>query len=93
MRDRLMPSFDLVKTNVVDIRSELQRSAVNSAAFFTQNAGPIQPMLGRLDAPKQAALLKDLERKDLERLWVDDNLATDGETIRRSATSIWRLSP
>lgn len=74
VRDRPMPSFDLVRTNVVDIRWELQRSAVDSAAFFTQNAGPIQLILGRLDAPKQTALSKDLER-----LWVDDNLATDGE--------------
>jgi hypothetical protein len=30
-------------------------------------------MLGRLDAPKQAALLQDLEQ-----LWIDNNLAADG---------------
>ena len=36
--------------------------------------GPIQLALGRLDAPKQAALLQDLEQ-----LWIDNNLAADGE--------------
>jgi hypothetical protein len=35
-------------------RWDLQRSAADSAAFFTQNAGPIQLALGRLHAPKQA---------------------------------------
>ena len=39
-----------------------------------KNAGPIQLALGRLDAPKQAALLHDLEQ-----LWIDNNLATNGE--------------
>jgi hypothetical protein len=40
----------------------------------TKNAGPLQLALGRLDAPKQAALLHDLEQ-----LWIDNNLATNGE--------------
>ena len=53
---------------------ELQRSAAGSAQFFTKNAGPIQLALGRLDAPKQAALLHALEQ-----LWIDNNLATNGE--------------
>jgi SAM-dependent methyltransferase len=72
---RLKLSFDAVETRVVTITWELQRSAADSAAFLTQNAGGIQLALGRLDAPKQAALLRDLER-----LWIDNNLATDRES-------------
>ena len=49
-------------------------SAAGSAEFFTKNSGPIQLALGRLDAPKQAALLHDLEQ-----LWIDNNLSTNGE--------------
>ena len=75
VRDRLKLSFDAVETRVVTITWELQRSAADSAAFLTQNAGGIQLALGRLDAPKQAALLRDLER-----LWIDNNLATDRES-------------
>src|SRR5262249_42245477 len=73
VRDRLKPGFDAVETSVVAIRWELQRSAAGSAEFFTKNAGPIQLALGRLDAPRQAALLRDLEQ-----LWIDNNLATNG---------------
>ena len=74
VRDRLRPGFDAVETSVVAVRWELQRSAAGSAEFFAKNAGPIQLALGRLDAPKQAALWHDLEQ-----LWIDNNLATDGE--------------
>ena len=74
MRDRLKSHFDAVETSVVAVRWELQRSAAGSAQFFTKNAGPIQLALGRLDAPKQAALLHALEQ-----LWIDNNLATNGE--------------
>ena len=70
----MKPGFDAVETSVVAVRWELQRSAAGSAEFFTKNAGPIQPALGRLDAPKQAALLRDLEQ-----LWIDNNLSTNGE--------------
>jgi hypothetical protein len=70
----LKPGFDAVETNIVAIRWELQRSAAGSAEFFTKNAGPIQFALGRLDARKQSALLYDLEQ-----LWIDNNLATNGE--------------
>jgi len=74
VRDRLKPGFDAVETSVVAFRWELQRSAAGSAEFFAKNAGPVQLALGRLDAPKQAALLHDLEQ-----LWLDNNLATNGE--------------
>ena len=74
VRDRLKPGIDAVETSVVAVRWELQRSAAGSAQFFTKNAGPIQLALGRLDAPKQAALLHALEQ-----LWIDNNLATNGE--------------
>ena len=70
----MKPGFDAVETSVVAVRWELQRSAAGSAEFFTKNAGPIQLALGRLDAPKQAALLRDLEQ-----LWIDNNLSTNGE--------------
>jgi hypothetical protein len=60
----------------VVITWELRRSASDSAAFFAQNSGPIQLALGRLDGPKQAALLLELER-----LWIDNNLATEGENL------------
>jgi len=74
VRDRLKPGFDAVETSVVAVRWELQRSAAGSAAFFAKNAGPVQLTLDRLDAPKQAALLHDLEQ-----LWIDNNLAANGE--------------
>jgi SAM-dependent methyltransferase len=74
VRDRLKPGFDLVETRVVAVRWELQRSAADSAEFFAKNSGPIQVMLGRLDAPKQAALLHNLEQ-----LWIDNNLAANRE--------------
>jgi hypothetical protein len=70
----LKPGFDSVETSVVAVRWELQRSAAGSAEFFAQNAGLIQLALSRLDAPKQTALLHDLEQ-----LWIDNNLATNGE--------------
>ena len=68
MRDRLKRGFDAVETNVVAVRWELQRNVANSAEFFAKNAGPIQLALGRLDVPKQAALVHDLEQ-----LWIDNN--------------------
>jgi len=74
VRDRLQPGFDAVETSVVAIKWELQRSAAGSAEFFTKNSGQLQLALGRLDAPKQAALLHDLEQ-----LWIDNNLSTNGE--------------
>jgi SAM-dependent methyltransferase len=74
VRDTLKPGFDAVETRVVAVRWELQRSAADAAEFFAKNAGPIQLALARLDAPKQGALLHDLEQ-----LWIDNNLATDGE--------------
>ena len=52
------PGFDAVETSIVAVSWELQRSAAGSAEFFAKNAGPIQLALGRLDAPKQAALLQ-----------------------------------
>jgi SAM-dependent methyltransferase len=73
VRDRLKPGFDAVETCVVPISWELQRSAASSAEFFAKNSGQVQFMLGRLDAPKQAALLHDLEQ-----FWIDNNLATNG---------------
>jgi SAM-dependent methyltransferase len=74
VRDWLKPGFDAIETRVVTITWELQRSAADSAEFFAKNSGPIQLALGRLDAPKQAALLHDLEQ-----IWIDNNLATDGK--------------
>jgi hypothetical protein len=74
LRDRLKPGFDAVETSVGPVSWELQRSAAGSAEFFAKNAGPIQLMLGGLDASKQAALLHDLEQ-----FWIDSNLATNGE--------------
>jgi hypothetical protein len=74
VRDRLKPGFSAVETSIVSVRWELQRGAAGSAEFFAKNAGPIQLALGRVDAPKQAALLRDLEQ-----LWIENNLATKGE--------------
>ena len=70
----MKPGFDAVETRVVTVRWELQRSAAGSAEFFAKNFGTIQLMLGRLDAPKQAALLHDFEQ-----LWIDNNLAANAE--------------
>jgi hypothetical protein len=74
VRDRLKPGFDAIETSVVTIVWALQKSSVDSAEFFAQNSGPIQLALSRLDAPRQAALLQDLEQ-----LWIDNNLAADDE--------------
>jgi ubiquinone/menaquinone biosynthesis C-methylase UbiE len=74
VRERLEPGFDSIQTRVVPITWELQTGAAASAAFFAHNSGPIQLTLGRLDAPKRAALLQDLEQ-----LWIDNNLAADGQ--------------
>jgi SAM-dependent methyltransferase len=73
VRDRLNPGFDAVETSVVAVQWELQRSAAGSAEFFAKNAGPMQLALGRLDGRKQTGLLRDLEQ-----LWIDSNLATNG---------------
>jgi len=70
----LKPGFDAVETSVVAVRWELQRSAADSAGFFAKNAGPIQIALSHLDAPKQVALLHDLER-----FWIDNNRAANRE--------------
>jgi SAM-dependent methyltransferase len=74
VRDRLKPGFDAIETRVVAVSWELQRGAGDSAEFFTKNSGQIQLALGRLDAQKKIALLHDMEQ-----LWIDNNLATDGE--------------
>ena len=74
VRDRLKPGFDAIETRVVAVNWELRKGAVDSAKFFTKNSGPIQLALGRLDAQKKIAL-----QHDLEQLWIDNNLATDGE--------------
>jgi SAM-dependent methyltransferase len=74
VRERLKPGFDAIQTSVVSLTWELQTGAAASAAFFAHNAGPIQLTLDRLDAPKQAALLQDLEQ-----LWIDNNLAADSQ--------------
>jgi SAM-dependent methyltransferase len=74
VRDRLKLGFDAVQTRIVAVTWDLQRSAADCAEFFALNAGPIQLALGRLDVQKQTALLRDLER-----LWIDNNLATNGE--------------
>jgi SAM-dependent methyltransferase len=74
VRDRLQPGFDAVETGIVAVRWELRRGAAGAAEFFAKNSGPIQVMLGRLDAPQQAALLQDLEQ-----LWANNNLASNGE--------------
>jgi hypothetical protein len=73
VRDRLKADFGAVETSILTITWGLQRSAAESAQFFAQNAGPIRLALGRLDPLKQAALLQELER-----LWIDNNLATNG---------------
>jgi hypothetical protein len=70
----LKPGFGAIETRAVAVSWELQRSAVDSAEFFTKNSGPIQLALGRLDAQKTIAL-----QHDLEQLWIDNNLATAGE--------------
>jgi SAM-dependent methyltransferase len=74
VRDRLQPGFDSVETGIVAVRWELRRGVAGAAEFFAKNSGPIQVMLGRLDAPQQAALLQDLEQ-----LWANNNLAPNGE--------------
>jgi len=74
VRDRLQPGFDAVETEVVAVRWELRRGVAGAVEFFAKNSGPIQIMLGRLDAPQQAALLQDLEQ-----LWADNNLASNAE--------------
>jgi SAM-dependent methyltransferase len=74
VRDRLKLGFDHVETRVVAVNWELRRSAVGSAEFFAKNSGPMQVMLGRLDAQKRAALLHDFEQ-----LWIDNNVADDEE--------------
>jgi len=74
VREMLSPGFDAVDTTVVAIEWELQRSAADSAKFFSKNSGQIQLMLGRLDGSKQAALLRDLEQ-----FWIDNNLAAKDE--------------
>jgi hypothetical protein len=70
----LKPGFDAIETWVVAVSWELQRGAGDSAEFFTKNSGQIRLPLGRLDAQKKIALLHDMEQ-----LWIDNNLATDGE--------------
>jgi SAM-dependent methyltransferase len=74
VRDRLQPGFGAVETGVVSVRWELRRGVAGAVEFFAKNSGPIQVMLGRLDAAQQAAFLHDLEQ-----LWADNNLAPDGE--------------
>jgi SAM-dependent methyltransferase len=74
VRDRLQPGFDAVETGIVAVRWELRRGVASAVEFFAKNSGPIQVMLGRLDAPQQAALLQDLKQ-----LWANNNLAPIGE--------------
>ena len=74
VRDRLTPGFASIETSVVPITWALQQGGAATVAFFIENAGPIQLALGRLDPPKQALLLRDLEQ-----FWIDSNIAEDGQ--------------
>jgi len=54
---------------------EFPFSPADVVEFFREYYGPTQKAFAALDAEKQAAL-----RSDLEKLWSDNNLSTDGNT-------------
>jgi SAM-dependent methyltransferase len=74
VRDRLSPHFDAVEASVVTVEWELQRSVGDSAEFFMKNSGPMQLVLGRLDASKRAEL-----QQEFKQFWMDNNYSASPE--------------
>lgn len=70
--ERLKHDFASVEMSVAAFNWEVQMSAANAAGFFAKNAGPFQLLLSRLDDQGRSALLRDLER-----FWVEENVASD----------------
>ena len=70
--ERLAHDFASVETCVVAFKWELGMNAAKAAAFFTENAGPLQLLLSRLEEQDHAALLQDLQS-----FWIEENLSSE----------------
>ncbi len=76
VRERLSNGISKLETNVRKISLAYPFSPVEVVEHFRNYFGPAHKAFGALDEGRQAAL-----RRDLERLWTENNRATDGTTL------------
>lgn len=76
VRERLQPGFSKLETNERTITFQFPFPPALVVQHFRNYFGPVQKAFGALDVAGQAAL-----RIDLERLWTENNRATDGTTL------------
>jgi ubiquinone/menaquinone biosynthesis C-methylase UbiE len=75
VRERLQQGFADIKTNEQILTFKFPFPPADVVEHFRTYFGPVQKAFGALDENGQAAL-----RQDLERLWTENNSATDGTT-------------
>src|SRR6185436_13840996 len=75
VRERLQPGFSKLETHERTITFKFPFSPALVVQHFRNYFGPVQKAFGALDVSGQAAL-----RRDLERLWTENNRSTDGTT-------------
>jgi hypothetical protein len=75
VRERLNEGISKLETNERNITFKFPFSPAEVVEHFRNYFGPVQKAFGALDESGQAAL-----RRDLERLWTENNQATDGTT-------------
>jgi len=75
VRERLHDGFAKVETNERTLTFKFPFPPADVVEHFRNYFGPVQKAFGALDENGQAAL-----RSDLEKLWTENNHATDGTT-------------
>jgi SAM-dependent methyltransferase len=76
VRERLQEGLSTLETNERTITFQFPFPPELVVEHFRNYFGPVQKAFGALDVDGQAAL-----RRDLEKLWSENNRATDGTTI------------
>jgi hypothetical protein len=79
VRERLNEGISKLETVERTITFKFPVPPKEVVEHFRNYFGPVQKAFGALDESGQAAL-----RRDLERLWNENNLATDGTTLGES---------
>lgn len=75
VRARFGEGISKLEVKPQNLRFAFPFAPADVVEHFRTYYGPTQKAFGALDEPKQAAL-----RKDLEQLWTENNVATDGTT-------------
>ena len=70
--ERLRNVFAPIDMSVIAFNWQLEMSAPEAAAFFAENAGPVQALLYRLNELQRFTFLHELEK-----FWVSENIAPE----------------